>query len=60
VAEVGGVYRKLQEVFDMCGGRVTADSAFAKDKYNWIIKSSATPTEQNHGVDLDVAELINI
>jgi DDE superfamily endonuclease len=59
VAEVGGVYSKLQQVYEECGGRVTADSAFAKGKYNWIIKSGQAPTEQNHGVNYDIATLIN-
>jgi uncharacterized membrane protein YidH (DUF202 family) len=35
--------------------------AFAIEKYNWIIKSGQNPTEQqNHGVNYDVATLINI
>ena len=40
VAEWGGIYEKLRVIFERIGGRVTVDSAFSKEKCNFLIKSS--------------------
>jgi hypothetical protein len=43
VAEYGGVYAKLGEMFDKYGVKCTADSAFGGKQYPFLIKSSQDP-----------------
>jgi hypothetical protein len=43
VAEYGGVYAKLGEMFDKYGVKCTADSAFGAKTYPFLIKSSQDP-----------------
>lgn len=40
IAEWGGVYSKLQEAFDLIGGRCVVESAFCKSNYPYLIKSA--------------------
>ena len=39
IAEWGGVYEKLQNAYDQCGGKRTVDSAFGSERYDFLIKS---------------------
>jgi hypothetical protein len=43
VAEYGGVYAKLEEMFNRYGVKCTADSAFGGKTYPFLIKSSQDP-----------------
>jgi len=40
VAEWGGVYDKLEEVYERYGGKCTVDCAFGSARYDFLIKSS--------------------
>jgi hypothetical protein len=40
VAEWGGIYDKLEVIYERTGGRVTVDSAFSKKRCDFLIKSS--------------------
>ena len=43
VAEYGGVYSKLDAMYQKYGGKCTADSAFRERSYPFLIKSSQDP-----------------
>lgn len=55
VSEYGGVYEKLEQVYERCGGKVLVDSAFSRGNYEFLIKSS-----QTHLVDADTAEGVTL
>lgn len=40
IAEWGGVYKKLEKIFNQTGGTCVVDSAFSRDKYPFLIKSA--------------------
>ena len=40
IAELGGVYNKLKDVFENCGAKCVVDSAFSRANYPFLIKSS--------------------
>ena len=40
VAEWGNVYRRLETVYNLCGGRCAVDSAFSMKRYPFLLKSS--------------------
>ena len=44
IAEIGGVYRKLEQLWNMCHGRVVMDSAFPKKDWN-IISGHPNPED---------------
>eukprot|EP00171_Calliarthron_tuberculosum_P022248 IDg22248t1 len=44
IAEWGGIYEKLQEAFDEHGGICVVDSAFAKGRYPFVLKSAQDET----------------
>jgi len=48
IAEWGGVYDKLEKVYERCGGKCTVDSAFGSARYDFLIKSSQV---SNGGVE---------
>lgn len=53
VAEYGGVYQKLQSIFDRTGGKVLVDSAFSRANNDFLIKSSQThlvDASDSHGL----------
>ena len=39
IAVLGGVYAKLENMFQKTGGRCVVDSAFAKGDYPFLIKA---------------------
>jgi hypothetical protein len=39
VASIGGIYEKLKVIYERCQGQCTVDSAFARKKYPFLIKS---------------------
>jgi DDE superfamily endonuclease len=43
IAEMGGIYNKLQHVYDRTGAKCTVDSAFAMKEYPCLIKSKQMP-----------------
>ena len=49
IADWGGVYRKLETIFNACGGRCVVDSAFAKGQFPFLIKSSQDYLGQSDG-----------
>jgi hypothetical protein len=51
------IYEKLLMINTTTGGRVTADSAFSKTSYPFLIESGTIPSEVAHGAL--IAELIN-
>jgi hypothetical protein len=57
VAENGLIYKKIEFINATTGGRATADSAFSKGNYPFLLKSGTTPTEIEHGEAM--AELIH-
>ena len=40
IADWGGVYEKLEDVYERWGGKCTVDSAFGSARYDFLIKSS--------------------
>jgi len=40
VAEWGNIYRRLERVYNLCGGRCAVDSAFSMKRYPFLLKSS--------------------
>jgi hypothetical protein len=40
VAEWGNVYQRLENVYNLCGGRCAVDSAFSMKRYPFLVKSS--------------------
>lgn len=44
ICDWGGLYDKMEEVFQKCGGRVVVDSAFCKNSYPYLIKSAQDET----------------
>jgi len=40
IAEWGGVYEKLEDVYDRWGGKCSVDSVFGPARYDFLIKSS--------------------
>ena len=40
IAEWGGIYEKLEEVFNFTGGRLVVDSAFGRGNHPFLIKSA--------------------
>jgi DDE superfamily endonuclease len=58
VAEYGNIYKKLSFINTTTGGHATADSAFSKGNYPFLIKSGTMPSEiVEHGEA--IAELIH-
>ena len=47
IAEVGGIYKKLGDIFSARGGRCTVDSAFARMNHPFLIKSGKDSVELN-------------
>lgn len=47
IAELGGIYDKLGKVFTSCDGKCTVDSAFARNKYPFLIKSGKNNLDLN-------------
>lgn len=47
IAEVGGIYTKLGKIFERCRGKCTVDSAFARKKYEFLIKSGKNNLDLN-------------
>lgn len=47
IAEWGDVYAKLGKVFEDCGGQCTVDSAFARKKYDFLVKSGKQNLDMN-------------
>ena len=60
VAEYGGVYAKLEMMFDMYGVRCTADSAFGARSYDFIIKSSQDPLFATGEIQGEIEENVRI
>lgn len=56
IAEWGRVYIKLEEMFRLTGGKCVVDSAFCRDRYPFLIKSS----KDYLGAVNDSPELISI
>jgi hypothetical protein len=49
IAEQGGVYAKLEIAYDASGGKGVVDSAFARGRYEFLIKSCQTlPSNTPH------------
>jgi hypothetical protein len=67
VAEYGRVYSKLEEMYNMYGGKCTADSAFRGAAYPFLVKSSQDPllaqgdtreeVEQNVRIQLEATSM---
>lgn len=47
VASIGGIYEKLKVWYQRCQGQCTVDSAFARKKYPFLIKSGKKNLELN-------------
>lgn len=47
IAEVGGIYEKLESVYQICRGKCTVDSAFARKNHPFLIKSGKKDVELN-------------
>jgi hypothetical protein len=47
VASIGGIYDKLKVIYESCQGQCTVDSAFARKKYPFLIKSGKKNLELN-------------
>ena len=45
IAEFGGIYKKLNHVYDKYGGMCVVDAAFSRKKYPYLIKSSQRDPE---------------
>ena len=54
IAEWGNIYQKLSCIHDETGGKCTVDSAFSKQNYPFLIKSSQTDPESNDPADFIV------
>lgn len=57
IADWVGVYRKLEIIFNACGGRCVMDSAFAKGQFPFLIKSSQDYLGQSDGDPVVLARL---
>jgi hypothetical protein len=55
IAVIGNIYNKLEEVYNMSGGKCTVDSAFARNNYPFLIKS-CKPSLDMTLTDMDVAK----
>ena len=47
IARMGGLYDKLKAVYQHSGGKCAVDSAFAKNEYNFFVKSGNTVVPDN-------------
>ena len=56
IAEWGGIYDKLRNVYENTGtlGRCTVDSAFSKQRYDFLIKSSQGDPDSDNPNDFIV------
>jgi hypothetical protein len=45
IAEIGGIYNKLEHIFSICQGQCTVDSAFARKNHPFLIKSGKKNVE---------------
>ena len=50
VSEWGGIYKRLESVYERNGGKITVDSAFCKKRHDFLIKSSQTPPNDAEGI----------
>ena len=51
IADWGKVYKKLGAVFTENGGKCVVDSAFAKNRYDFLVKSAQTdPVDANEAI----------
>ena len=47
IAEMGGLYTKLEFLFNQYGAKTVIDSAFSRGRYPFLIKSSSEEKAQN-------------
>ena len=47
IADIGGIYRKLEAVYEECKGMCTVDSAFARNNHPFLIKSGKQNVDLN-------------
>lgn len=52
IAEWGGVYEKLEQCFNVHGGRVVVDSAFSQGQYPFLIKSAQDETNAEGALEV--------
>jgi len=50
IADWGNIYNKLETVFEDNGGKCVVDSAFAQNRYNFLIKSSQREPDNAHAM----------